>query len=78
MALVLSFSTLIFGNGNQTPNNLELVYPLQEVSTLDCRTQEWNSMTSACKKQLPIIKGADYDRYRNDKAYTDIYTVLFG
>lgn len=77
VALILSFSTLIFGTGNQTPNNLELVYPIQEVSVLECRTQEWNSLTNSCKKELPIIKGADYDKYKDNKEYTDIYTVLF-
>lgn len=35
-------------------------------------------MTSECKKQLPIIKGANYDGYRDNKDYTDIYTVLYG
>lgn len=78
VALVLSFSTLIFGNGNQTPNNLELVYPLQEVSSLDCRTQERNSLQKSCKKTLPIIQWANYANYENNTEYTDIYTVLYG
>ncbi len=78
LAVVLSFSTLIFGNGNGTPNNQELVYPLQEVSTLECRTQERNVLSSSCKKTLPIIKGANYANYENNPEYTDIYTVLFG
>lgn len=78
IALVLSFSTLIFGTGNSTPNNQGLVYPLQEVSTLECRTQEWNTLTSECKKILPIIRGANYSAYEQNKEYTDIYTVLFG
>lgn len=75
---IFSFSTLIFGNGNATPNNTQLVYPLHEVSTLDCRHQEWATLNEACKLSLPIIQNADYDRYRNNKNYTDIYTVLFG
>lgn len=78
LALVLSFSTLIFGDGNGTPNNRELVYPLQEISTLECRTQERNTLKAECKRELPIIKGANYANYENNTDYTTIYTVLFG
>lgn len=77
LAIVLSCSTLIFGNGNTTPNNRELVYPLSEVSTIECRTKEWSTLTPDCKKELPIIKGANYTNYENNTDYTDIYTVLF-
>ncbi|MDO4713406.1 MAG: M23 family metallopeptidase [bacterium] len=75
---IFSFSTLIFGNTNSTPNNTQLVYPLQEVSTLECRTQEWANLTDTCKLNLPIIKNADYEDYKHNTTYTDIYTVLFG
>ena len=34
---VFSFCTWIFGNGDLTPNNMKLVYPLQEVAKLECR-----------------------------------------
>lgn len=63
---IFSFSTLIFGSGNLTPNNSTLVYPLQEVSKLECRTQEWALLSGECKKTLPIIKGAAYDQYQNN------------
>lgn len=75
---IFSYSTLIFGNTNSTPNNTHLVYPVSEVSTLECRTQEWANLTPECKTPLPIIQNANYDAYANTKAYTDIYTVLFG
>lgn len=75
---IFSFSTLIFGNGITTPNNVKLVYPLQEVSTLDCRHQDWANLSDACKVELPIIENADYPRYEGQRNYTDIYTVLFG
>lgn len=57
-------------------NNTSLVYPLFQVSTLDCRTQEWSSMPDSCKIKLPIIHNADYSTYVNEKVYTDIYTTL--
>ena len=78
VALLLSFSTFIFGNGTATPNNQELVYPLQEVSTLDCRTEAWDTLSESCKIQLPIIAWANYNNYINNSTYTDIYTVLYG
>ena len=58
-------------------NNTTLVYPLYEVSTLECRTQERNSMSDSCKIKLPIIHNTDYSTYVNEKVYTDIYTTLW-
>lgn len=54
------------------------MYPLYQVSTLDCRTQTWSSLPNDCKVTLPRIRGADYVTYQNEKTYTDIYTVLRG
>ena len=59
-------------------NNTSLVYPLFQVSTLECRTLEWGSMPDSCKIKLPIIHNADYSTYVNEKDYTDIYTTLWG
>ena len=59
-------------------NNTSLVYPLFQVSTLECRTLEWSSMPDSCKIKLPIIHNADYSTYVNEKDYTDIYTTLWG
>lgn len=75
---LFSFSTLIFGNGTTLVNNTELVYPVDEISTLECRTQEWSTLSWACKIKLPIIENADYAKYRANSLYTDTYTVLFG
>ena len=78
VALLLSFSTFIFWNWTATPNNQELVYPLQEVSTLECRTNAWDTLSQSCKIQLPIIAWANYNKYISNSTYTDIYTVLYG
>ena len=59
-------------------NNTSLVYPLYQVSTLECRTLERSSMPDSCKIKLPIINNADYTTYVNEKVYTDIYTTLWG
>ena len=58
-------------------NNTSLVYPLFQVSTLECRTFERSSMPDSCKIKLPIINNADYTTYVNEKTYTDIYTTLW-
>ena len=58
-------------------NNTSLVYPLFQVSTLECRTLERSSMPDSCKIKLPIIHNADYATYINEKTYTDIYTTLW-
>lgn len=75
---LFSFSTLIFGNGTSLINNTSLVYPTDQVSKIECRTQEWSTLSDACKIKLPIIEGADYAKYATNTVYTDTYTVLFG
>ncbi|MDR0651009.1 MAG: M23 family metallopeptidase [Candidatus Peribacteria bacterium] len=78
LALVFMATTYLFGNGEHLPNNTSLVYPLHQVSSLECRTQEWSVLSDNCKLTLPRIRGADYVTYQNEKVYTDIYTVLRG
>jgi hypothetical protein len=78
LAMVFMTGTYLFGSGENLPNNTTLVYPLYQVSTLDCRTQLFSSLSENCKIKLPIIHGADYSTYQNEKTYTDIYTVLRG
>ena len=73
--LFIGWATMWWSWDNLT-NNTSLVYPVYEVSTLECRTQEWNSMSDSCKIKLPIIHNADYSTYVNEKVYTDIYTTL--
>jgi len=77
VALLLSLSTTIFWNWTSTPNNQELVYPLQEVSTLECRTNSRDTLTQNCKINLPIIAWANYQNYIWNTTYTDIYSVLY-
>ncbi|MDR2190459.1 MAG: M23 family metallopeptidase [Candidatus Peribacteria bacterium] len=78
LAMVFMATTYLFGNGENLPNNTTLVYPLMKVSTLECRTQEFSTLSNSCITTLPVIHGADYVTYQNEKTYTDIYTVLRG
>ena len=74
---LFSFSTLIFGNGTSLANNTSLVYPVDEVSKLECRIKHWSELDADCKMKLPIIEGANFAKYGADPLYTNTYTVLF-
>jgi murein DD-endopeptidase MepM/ murein hydrolase activator NlpD len=78
LALLFMTTSYLRGNDGYLPNNTTLVYPLNIVSTLECRTQHFSALPENCKISLPIIHGADYNAYKNEKTYTDIYTVLRG
>lgn len=73
----LSFFTFIFAWSHSLPNNTSFVYPLQKVSTLECRTLYWDDMPDNCKINLPIIYWANYDKYKDMPWYRDIYTTLW-
>lgn len=59
------------------PVNEYFDYPLQQVSTLECRTVAWEDMPASCKISLPIIAWGNYSKYETTKVYTDIYTTLW-
>lgn len=75
---LFSFSTLIFGNGTSLVNNTSLVYPVDEVSKLECRHKTWPELDKNCKMKLPLIEGANFQKYGANPLYTNTYTVLFG
>ena len=62
-------------------NSDEIVYPLQKISELDCRYQDFDSLSSSCIRDLPILNTDNYTKYakQNDgyNDYTRIYTVLW-
>ncbi len=75
--IILSFlSVLVFASAN-LPNNTSLMYPLQEVSKVECRTIPWEEETDSCKIELPRIVNANYQKYKNNELYTKIYTMLW-
>lgn len=59
-----------------------MIYPLKEISKLDCRYQDFDDLSTSCKQKLPILKTKDYTKYiKLDwwyNNYTRIYTVLWG
>ena len=75
-------NTLLHVYNNTNASSSKIVYPLQEISKLECRFNDFDSLSSNCKQQLPILKTKDYSKYvslnnwYND--YTRLYTVLWG
>lgn len=53
------------------------VYPFKEISKSDCRFQSFDTLTSDCKKDLPILHTADYKKLKDDYNYRRVYTVLW-
>jgi flagellar basal body-associated protein FliL len=41
----------------------KIVYPLQEISTLECRFNDFDTLSNNCKQKLPVLKTKDYKKY---------------
>ena len=63
-------------------SNDEVVYPLKQISKLECRFEDFDTLASNCKESLPILKTKDYKKYATKNGwyndFTRIYTVLWG
>ena len=59
----------------------KIVYPLQQISTLDCRFNDFDTLSNDCKQDLPILKTTDYNKYISQNwgynDFTRLYTVLW-
>lgn len=59
----------------------KIVYPLQEISKLECRFQDFDTLSSNCKQKLPVLKTKDYAKYASKNGgyndFTRLYTVLW-
>jgi len=76
--MVVWFMSLIFAWSIGLPNNSTFVYPLQQVSTYQCRAlmEPWENLDEDCKISLPKIPWTNYEAYKDNTFYTSIYTVL--
>lgn len=74
---IFAFFGLMHAWSASLPNNSSFSYPLQKVSTVDCRTLYWEDMPDSCKINLPIIRGANYSAYVWNSLYRSIYTTLW-
>ena len=41
----------------------KIIYPLKEVSKLECRFTNFDDLTSSCKQKLPVLKTKYYSKY---------------
>ncbi|MBP6911285.1 M23 family metallopeptidase [Patescibacteria group bacterium] len=75
VAFLLTQATSFFLYGNGFSRS----YPLKEVAkSSECRKMKWNELSDDCKQPLPIIHGANYGAYKDNPAYTSIYTTMWG
>ena len=44
-------------------SNDKIIYPLKEVSKLECRFNDFDDLSSSCKMDLPVLKTKDYEKY---------------
>jgi hypothetical protein len=44
-------------------NSEKIIYPLKEISKLDCRFKDFNELSSDCKQELPILHTNNYIKY---------------
>ena len=60
----------------------KIIYPLKEISKLECRFQDFEILSAKCKTNLPILHSKDYNKYATKNGgyndFTRIYTVLWG
>lgn len=63
-------------------SNEELIYPLKKISALECRFEDYDTLSGKCIQDFPILKTKDYNKYATQNGgynnYTRIYTVLWG
>lgn len=59
----------------------KIVYPIQEMSKLECRYQDFDTLSWNCKQSLPILETKNYKKYAKKNGgyndYTRTYTVLW-
>jgi hypothetical protein len=41
----------------------KIVYPLKQISKLECRFNDFKDLKSSCKQDLPVLKTKDYKKY---------------
>ncbi|MDD2907327.1 MAG: M23 family metallopeptidase [Candidatus Gracilibacteria bacterium] len=60
----------------------DIIYPLKQISKLECRFTDFSELGSDCKQDLPILKTSDYTKYATQNGgyndFTRLYTVLWG
>ncbi len=62
-------------------NSDKIIYPLKQISKLECRFNDFWDLGADCKQELPILNTKDYSKYASlnwwYNNYTRLYTVLW-
>ncbi len=71
----------MFSRDSQVSAWEEIIYPLKEISKLECRFEKFQDLWPECKEQLPVLNTKDYKKYAKESwgynKYTRLYTVLW-
>ncbi len=54
-----------------------LVFPVKRVSKLNCKKQDFDTMSDDCKQNLPVLKTKYYKTKKNNSTYRNYYSVLW-
>lgn len=76
LVLFVGCMSRMFAGWVGLPSNNTFIYPVQQVSTVDCRTQQREQMETSCKIKLPHIANANYNQFKDSATHRQIYTVL--
>ncbi len=75
-------NTLSLGGIQVDAASSDIIYPLKEVSKLECRFKAFDTLENDCKQSLPKLKTKDYEKYAKQNGgyndFTRLYTVLWG
>lgn len=59
------------------PVNYEFTYPLAQVSKQECKHLHRDQLDDDCKIWLPPISSTNYDQYKDNVLYRQVYSVLW-
>ena len=80
-SIVALLGTMIPVYNATTADSNKIMFPIKEMSKLECRFQKFSELTSSCKRDLPKLSPKDYTKYIKEggwyNQFTRIYTVLW-
>jgi hypothetical protein len=63
VTLISFIVTTSFTFNVDASSNNDIIYPLKQISKLNCRFEDFDTLKSSCKRELPILKTKDYKKY---------------
>lgn len=79
---IFTITTIFPASALAGSSSNKIIYPLKEISKLDCRFTDFDDLNSNCKQNLPILKTRNYEKYATKNGwyndFTRLYTVLWG